>query len=117
MEILESKAGKVRLLMREELQEDWDPLTDKRLTIWEVTQHLIRALDQKGETGVAELQKKLGGSGEIARDLAYRLYNTCERKKWAQEAREYNSLVVAWPEISKLAVSIETPKEEQQTLL
>ena len=41
--------------------------------------------------------------GEIARDLAYRLYNICERKGWAQEALAYNGLVIAWPEISKLA--------------
>ena len=40
---------------------------------------------------------------EVARDLAYRLYSTCERKKWASEALAYNSLVIAWPELTKLA--------------
>ena len=48
---------------------------------------------------------KLGGIGEIARDLAYRLYSICERKKWADEALAYNGLVIAWPELSKLALS------------
>jgi putative DNA methylase len=43
--------------------------------------------------------------GEMARDLAYRLYSICERKKWASEALAYNTLVIAWPEISKLAQS------------
>ena len=42
---------------------------------------------------------------EIARDLAYRLYSICERKKWAEEALAYNSLVIAWPELTKLALS------------
>lgn len=95
--------GKVRLVRRDELPLDWNPATDKRLTVWEVTQHLIHRLDQKGETGAAELVAQLGGIAEISRDLAYRLYSTCERKKWAQEALAYNSLVVAWPELTKLA--------------
>ena len=51
---------------------------------------------------------KLGGIGEIARDLAYRLYSICERKKWAEEALAYNGLVIAWPELTKLALSNET---------
>ena len=37
--------------------------------------------------------------GETARDLAYRLFQTCERKSWAELARAFNSLVVSWPEI------------------
>lgn len=101
--ILEAKSGKVRLLRREELLKDWDPATDKRITTWEATQYLIRTIDEKGETGAAQLLNKLGGLGDIARDLAYRLYSICERKKWAQEAMAYNGLVIAWPEIVKLA--------------
>jgi putative DNA methylase len=95
--ILHSRAGKVRLLRREELAEDWNPSTVDRLTVWEVTQHLIRSLDQKGEKETANLKAKIGGMAEIARDLAYRLYTLCERKGWAEEAGYYNSLVVAWP--------------------
>jgi putative DNA methylase len=112
--IIVAKSGKVRLIRRDELPEDWNPRADKRLTIWEVTQHLIYRLDQKGETGAAELVSQLGGIGETARDLAYRLYSTCERKKWAQEALAYNSLVVAWPELTKLAHSSRTRQETTQ---
>ena len=101
--IVVSKGGKVRLLRREELPANWDPTTDKRLTIWEVAQHLIHALDQKGEAGAAALLRKVGDRGEVAKDLAYRLYTTCERKRWAQEAMAYNSLVIAWSQISRLA--------------
>ena len=100
---LEAKSGKVRLLRRDELDPNWNPRTDKRLTNWEIAQHLIHALDKKGETGAADILAKVGGGGEIARDLAYRLYTTCERKNWSQEALAYNSLVVSWPEISRLA--------------
>jgi len=100
--VLESKAGKVRLLGRNELPVDWDPVTDKRPTVWEMTQHLIRRLGE-GEAAAAALARKLGGNAEVARDLAYRLYLVCERKKWADEALAYNGLVVAWPRIVQLA--------------
>ncbi len=111
--IIKSRAGKVRLLKRSELQQDWDPAADKRLTVWEVTQYLIRALDTGGEREAASLAAKVGAMGEDARDLAYRLYTICERKKWAQEALAYNSLVVAWPEITRQAGKV--PVEGKQT--
>jgi putative DNA methylase len=101
--VIHARAGKVRLLRRDELPEDWDPTKDRRLTIWEVVQHLIRTLEQEGEEEAAALVKRLGGAAEAARDLAYRLYTICERKKWAQEALAYNTLVIAWPEITRLA--------------
>ena len=104
--ILHSRAGKVRLLRREELPEDWDPSAIGRLTVWEVTQHLIRRLDQKGEKETANLKAKIGGMAEIARDLAYRLYTLCERKGWTDEAGYYNSLVVAWPSMASEAFEL-----------
>ncbi len=113
--ILNAKAGKVRLLGLSELNGDWDPTTGRRLTVWEVTHQLIRALDKNGEAGAAEPLRKVGALGETARDLAYRLYGVCERKKWSQEGLAYNSLVIAWPEIVKLARS-ERPKETQASL-
>lgn len=111
---LQSRGGKVKLLSRETLETNWDPTADRRLSIWEVTQQLVRELETDGEAGAAALLRKLGALGETARTLAYRLYTTCERKKWAQEAVGYNSLVVAWPEISRLAA--EPGAEAQSTL-
>ena len=101
--ILASKGGKVRLLRPDELPADWDPETDPRLTAWESVHHLVRALEAGGENAAAELVAKLGGKAEIARELAYRLYTVCERKKRAQEALSYNGLVQSWPEITRLA--------------
>jgi len=106
-----AKGGKVRLLKMDELQADWDPAKDKRLTIWEITHYLIRALEQHGEQGAAAIIAKVGDLGEVARDLAYRLYTICERKGWAQEGLAYNSLVISWPEILKLA-SQARPEEQ-----
>jgi len=115
--VVASQGGKVQLLGREELPDDWDPATDARLTEWEAVQYLIRALDRQGETGAADLLRKLGSDyGERARDLAYRLYAICERKGWSGEALAYNSLVIAWPEISKLAHQTPAGTDEQRTL-
>src|SRR5713101_2919088 len=98
-----SKAGKVRLMKREELYSNWNPKTN-RLTVWEVMQRMIHELlDGKGDTGAGDLLRQASTQGEVARDLAYRLYNVCERKGWSQEAQAYNSLVTSWSEISRLA--------------
>ncbi|MBN8437938.1 MAG: DUF1156 domain-containing protein [Candidatus Accumulibacter sp.] len=101
--ILVSRAGRVRLLKPAELPADWDPLTDKRLTHWEIVHHLIRALESGGESAAAALVAKLGSKAETARELCYRLYTLCERKKRAVEAMAYNGLVQSWPEITRLA--------------
>ena len=101
--ILLAKNGKVRLLQRDELPENWNPVKDDRTPDWEATQHLIQTLDKQGETGAAILLAQLGDKGEICRDLAYRLYVICDRQGWTQEAISYNSLVTSWSEISRLA--------------
>ncbi len=101
--ILKSRAGKVRLLRPDELSADWNPLNDSRLTVWEAVHHLVRRLEKGGESAAAELVAVLGGVAEAARELGYRLYTICERKKRAQEALSYNALVQSWPEIMRLA--------------
>jgi len=112
--IVKARRGKVQLVGRADLPEDWNPAKDKRLTVWETTQHLIRTLETKGELEAAALLNNLGGVAEIARDLAYRLYSICERKKWAEEALAYNGLVIAWPELTKLALSERTRQPSTQ---
>jgi len=114
--ILESKRGKVRLLKPEELPADWDPATDPRLSAWEIVHQLIRTLASGGESAAAELVAKFGAKAEIARELAYRLYTLCERKKRAAEALAYNGLVQSWPEIVRLAREGGKPKTEQAVL-
>lgn len=101
--ILASKSGKVRLLRPDELPADWDPTNDPRLTAWEMVHQLIRVLEANGESAAAELAARLGAKAEAARELCYRLYTLCERKKRAAEALSYNGLVQSWPEIVRLA--------------
>ena len=115
--ILVASRGKVRLLKTAELSDTWDPSTDKRLTTWEMVHQLIKALENGGEGAAAELVAKLGSKAETARELCYRLYTICERKKRAQEALAYNSLVQSWPEIIKLAREGYQSKSRQPELL
>ncbi|MGH7794582.1 MAG: DUF1156 domain-containing protein [Candidatus Binatia bacterium] len=113
--ILASKSGKVRLLKPAELPKNWDPEDDERLTVWEMVHQLVRSLEQ-GESVAAELVSKLGSKAETARELAYRLYTLCERKKRTQEALSYNALVQSWPEIIRLARERGKATTEQGTL-
>ena len=112
--IAESKGGKVRLFTREELDGmDWNPAKDKRLTVWEVTQHLIVRLGYS-ERDAAGLMRQTGGDiGDRARRLAYLLYQIADRKGRAADAVEYNTLVRTWIDIARQAVHT---REAPQTL-
>ena len=114
--ILASRAGKIRLLRPEELPPDWDPTTDPRLTAWEMVHHLVRTLEGGGESAAAELAAQLGAKAEAARELCYRLYSLCERKKRTAAALSYNSLVQSWPEITRLAREEQKAEAEQTSL-
>ena len=118
--IVTSKGGKVSLFTPAELSSDWDPTSDKRLSVWEMTHQLLRLyyFEKAGDEATATLLRKIGSRGEVARELAYRLHNLSERKKWSKEAQGYNALVLGWPEIARLAREIPTaPKAPVQNTL
>jgi putative DNA methylase len=102
-----AKGGVARLLKRAELREDWRPSNDRRLTHWECTQHLIRVLEaEDGGTAVAAalVAEMSPEDAEAARALAYRLYDICEKKGWAQEAQVYNLLAEEFPHLEQAAL-------------
>ena len=78
--ILRAGRGRVRLLRPEELPEDWDPATDRRLTVWEMVHHLVRVLDAEGERAAGHLLHRIGGQAETARSLAHLLYAVCDQR-------------------------------------
>jgi putative DNA methylase len=110
--IVASARGKVRLLRPDELPADWDPAKDARLTVWEMVHHLVRVLEAGGEQAAAALLARLGARADVARELCYRLYTVCERKKRAAEALSYNALVQAWPELARLAQGQRTAQRD-----
>ena len=116
--IIESAAGKVRLLKRNELEEDWNPKTDSHLTIWECLQHLVHALDE-GEDNAARILKKIGpGHAGAVKDLAYYLYDLAgSKRRDAQEATAYNALIAIWPDLTTRAITVGDGAERQGILI
>lgn len=101
--IILSSRGRVRLLRPNELKPEWNPAKDDRATAWEAVHYLVRAMDEGGEQAAAQLVAQLGDGADVARELAYRLFVLCERRKRASDAAAYNGLVQSWPEVSRLA--------------
>jgi putative DNA methylase len=101
--VVDTGRGDLRLLRWAELPSDWSPESDARLSVWEGLHHLIRALNQQGESTAGGLLARMPARADALRALAYRLYTLCERKSWAEDARAYNELVTAWSGIEQAA--------------
>lgn len=104
--VVETGTGRLRLLRASELPEDWTPETDTRISVWEILHHLIRRLGSDGESSAGDILSKTSRYSENIRTLAYRLYTLCERKGWAQDAGQYNTLILAWDAIEASARSV-----------
>ena len=115
--ILQAGGGKVRLLAREDLPTKWDPTTDDRTPVWEACQHLVKRLESDSEESAGRLLRSLGGLGESAQLLAYRLYTICETKRPGL-AGPYNALAASWTEIQRISHQVFEPATvvEQETL-
>ena len=112
--------GKVRIVGRDELAPDWEPAMDQRITDWECTQHLTRALTAERGGGVAEAARLVLAMGasraDKSRSLGYRLYAVADRKGWADDANAYNILVTSWPQIQTEAARLGAGVAEQAGL-
>lgn len=118
--IVESSAGRVRIYKREELEEDWDPETDRHLTVWECCQYLVRQHQLDGLShNTALLLKKFGSDkAEAVKDLAYVLYEISDKRRQdRQEATAYNALVTDWTELTRQAAAIHDTVGDRQIKL
>jgi putative DNA methylase len=105
--------NKVALIPRSELPGSWDPATDSRLTVWEVTQHLVKRLTSAGgEAAAADLLRRCRRWGDAARDLAQWLAAASLVTRPA-EALDHDALVTSWSELVRLA---ERPESTQGVL-
>ena len=102
--VLEAGGGKVRLRKWQEYPDDWQPGRDDKTPVWEACHHLVRLLNQQGEHAAGAALAALRAQGDAIYRLAYQLYTLCERKKRAEDARYYNELIAAWPQISAAAL-------------
>jgi putative DNA methylase len=103
--VFQNLHGKAALTLRENLPDGWSPASDKTPTVWECVQHTARVL--RAEDGGAEAATRLvaamGARAEVARALAYRLYEIASQKGWAAEALVYNELAQDWTNLEDQA--------------
>ena len=107
--VFSARGGRARLFQRDELEDDWDPSEDSRLTDWECAQHLAKVLESAGGgiDAAARLYSKMDSDrSDSARMLAYRIYDICERKNRAQEAQTWNMLAQEWPALETAAAAL-----------
>ena len=115
--VVASGGGEVRLLRWQDMPEGWNPLHDNRKPVWESLHQRIRSLNLHGEGPTGKLLALCGTQSGAIRSLAYRLYTLCERKGWAEDARAYNELVVAWPNIEQASIQLPVREQEQGSQL
>ena len=115
--VVESGSGEVRLLRWQEMNPEWNPAVDKRISVWEALHQLIRALNQSGESETGNLLALCSSLASGIRILAYRLYTLCERKGWADDARAYNEFIVAWPNIEQASINAPAQRRMEQSSL
>jgi len=110
--ILYAQKGIVRLLSREEIPTKVD--RDEQI-IWLLTQQLTQAMKNDGIAGTAKIVAQMFGSNtDLAKSLAYRLFTIADRKGWAQEAFDYNSLVISWPQVQAKAAELQAQMRKLQ---
>jgi len=116
--LVRSGGGSVRLLRPEELPIDWDP-SGERLTVWGMTHHLIRVYyhEKAGDEATANVLRKFGSKGDLARDLALRLFRISEKKGLLTEAQAYNALGLGWSELAHMAKKEAVSAPEQARLI
>ncbi|WP_241976803.1 DUF1156 domain-containing protein [Cryobacterium sp. TMT2-4] len=109
--VLSSGAGKVRLFAPAELPQDYDPMTDDHVSLWEITLQMARALGEQGG-GLADAGRILARAEERgfdmapAHELAYRLFALTEKKGLVQSGILFNALGSSWPELRAAAKAV-----------
>jgi putative DNA methylase len=114
--LLQAKGGKARLRRWQEYDLNGRaPAPEQRGCIWTAAHHLAARLQERGERGAAECLRALPSeTREEARLLAYRLYNICEQKAWAQLGQVYNELVVSWSGIIDALSDLEQQDKQKR---
>jgi len=102
--VLTSRDGSVALTRPADLSRTWDPAEDERISIWEVTCHLARALTTAGVDESARLMAAAGRRVDLesVQLLAYRLYELAQ-KKHPEDALLFNALGTSWSDLTTTA--------------
>jgi putative DNA methylase len=93
------------LLPAAELEGDWDPSSDDRVSVWEAVVRLAAVLSKQGADQVAALLPAVGAKVPLdaVKELGFLLFHEAERKGDAQDALLFNGLVSAWGDLNAQA--------------
>lgn len=100
--IFTTAGGKGRLLSISELDAEWNPAEDSRLSIWEATLRLAACMQSSGTEKVSELVAQLPASIPLSavKELGFLLFHEAERKGDGEDAQALNALVTSWGDVS-----------------
>ncbi|MDE2480825.1 MAG: DUF1156 domain-containing protein [bacterium] len=100
-----SESGRVQLLAPHEIEVE-TAAELRTFPAWAQTMHVVAGLvgeDGSDERAATVLREIGSGSVEHIKDIAYHCYLICDRAKRSAEARDFNALVQAWPDLLRLA--------------
>jgi putative DNA methylase len=94
-----------RLLRLDELSADWDPASDERVSVWEVVVRLAKALNEHGGSEAAQLMALASRRVDLdtAKELAYLLFASCEKRGMTEAAVLFNGLGTSWLDLETTA--------------
>ena len=100
--IFVTAGGKGRLLSISELDTEWNPIEDSRLSIWEATLRLAACMQSSGTEKVGELVAQLPASIPLSaiKELGFLLFHEAERKGDGEDAQALNALVTSWGDVA-----------------
>lgn len=100
-----SESGRVRLLRPQEIAAN--ATTDLRsYPAWSQAMYVAAALvgEDGSDENAAAILRIIGLSNvEHIKDISYHCYLVCDRSKRSTEARDFNAIVQAWPDLLRLA--------------
>ena len=106
--VLTQGEGNVQLIETVKLPETWNPVTDDRISVWEVMCHLGRVLtvEDGGLEPAAQLMAAAATRPEIDMEavqrLAYRLYEMTKTTR-TDDARMFNLIGGSWTDLTEVA--------------
>jgi len=116
--VLAQGEGIVQLLRPQDLSASWNPVTDHRISVWEVTLQVARALSAEdgGLPAAARLMAAAGTRAEVdvesVQRLAYRLYEMTQKSR-PDDARLFNLLGGSWADLTQATGRAQPATESQ----
>lgn len=115
--VFKATGGKARLLKPEEMTEEWNPIKEDHISLWEGMIRMTGILDSKGVDTVAPIVAQLGERIPLddVRALGFRMFHEAEKRKDTEGAIKFNNLVSMWDDLSaKTKKEATNPQENVQ---